>query len=88
MKVNDFFDGRKVMDKSVDWTTIEVGDVVLEGNDDSLTYRTLTAVDDTYWEYFGKDGYFHATHPEYCHYLVRGNKHGGELVKINYDYTR
>lgn len=80
------FDSRNFDNEEIDWTDIEPGDVVLEGYGPNYSYRVLTAVDGTYWEYFdSKDGYYHSTHPEFCKWLIKGQKGcKGGLVKINY----
>lgn len=68
--------------KEVFWRYIKPGDVVLEGDEPNFKYRTITAVDLKYCEYF-EDGYYHSTSPEYCHWLVVGQPGcDGELVKI------
>ena len=69
--------------ETINWRDIKPGDVVLEGSRDTK-YRTLTNVDETYWEYLDpNDGFYHSTSPEYCHYLVKGQKSAGRtLIKI------
>ena len=81
--VDRMFDERYFCDDDIGWEHIKVGDVVLEG-DTEYQYRTLTNVDGKYWEYFGEnDGYYHNTCPEYCHWLVEGQKGcKGRLIKI------
>jgi hypothetical protein len=80
-----YFDGRLISDNKIDWKEIKVGDVVLEGDVvDKKSYRILTQVDGKYWEYF-EDGYYKSTSPEYCHWLIKGQKmSNGELIYINY----
>jgi hypothetical protein len=82
-----YFDGRELDYLThVDYKTIKVGDVVLEGDDldKNPQYCTLTQVRGNYWEYF-KDGFYHSTSPAYCHWLVNGQKHcDGKLLKIDY----
>lgn len=75
--------GRNKTEEEIDWKEIKVGDIVLEGLENEK-YRVLTSVDGTYWEYFDPvDGYYHSTSPEYCHWLVKGQKNaGGKLLKI------
>ena len=87
--VDGFFDGRKITNETIDWREIKAGSVVLEGIRNEQ-YRILTTVDGEYWEYLGEtDGYLHSTSPEYCHYLVVGQKNaGGKLVKIIYKRER
>ena len=82
-----YFDNRLITDKTIDWKKIRKGDVVLEGIKNH-SYRVLTSVDNEYWEYFD-DGYFKSTSPEYCHWLVVGQKNaGGELIQIVYNRER
>ena len=79
-------DGREIINKEISWKEIKVGDVVLEGNvEQMIKYCVLTRVINNYWEYFNiNDGYLHSTSPEYCYYLVLGQKNaGGTLIKIN-----
>ena len=86
------YDGRLVTDEEVNWKDVKVGDVVIEGDLDPYdelgpNYRILTDIDGPgYWEYFDRDGYYHSTSPEYCHWLVCGQKScaGGELKHIKY----
>lgn len=87
--IDGFFDGRKISNETIDWKEIKAGSVVLEGIRNEQ-YRVLTTVDGEYWEYLSEpDGYFHSTSPEYCHYLVVGQKNGnGKLVKITYKKER
>lgn len=87
--IDGFFDGRKITNETIDWKEIKAGSVVLEGIRNEQ-YRVLTTVDSEYWEYFSEtDGYFHSTSPEYCHYLVVGQKNAsGKLVKITYKKER
>ena len=87
--VNGFFDGRKITNETIDWKEIKAGSVVLEGIRNEQ-YRILTTVDGEYWEYLSEaDGYLHATSPEYCHYLVVGQKNAnGKLIKIVYKRER
>lgn len=83
----DMFDERYFSeDESIDWKSIKVGDIVLEG-DITYEYRILTNIDGYYWEYFGEnDGYYHSTSPEHCHWKVEGQKGcKGKLIKINHD---
>ena len=76
------FDGRHFTNKAVSWREVKTGDVVLEGNGPDFSYRTLTNVDGKYWEYF-EDGYYHSTSPEFCYWLVYGQKNAnGILLKI------
>lgn len=77
------FDGRRFSDFEISSKYIKAGDIVLEGNGPNFKYRTLTSVDGERWEYFD-DGYYHLTSPEYCHWLVKGQKNclNSELVKI------
>ena len=85
MKSN-VFDGRKFdEDFKFDWRAVAVGDVVIEG-DEERKFRTLTDVSGKNWEYFGEDGYYHSTSPEFCHYIVLGQKcAGGKICPINYE---
>lgn len=87
--VDGFFDGRKITNETIDWREIKAGSVVLEGIRNEQ-YRILTTVDGEYWEYLSEtDGYLHSTSPEYCHYLVVGQKNArGKLVKIIYNRER
>lgn len=87
--VNGFFDGRKITNEIIDWKEIKAGSVVLEGIRNEQ-YRILTTVDGEYWEYLSEaDGYLHSTSPEYCHYLVVGQKNAnGKLIKIVYKRER
>ena len=83
---SDFASSDKILyNETIDWHDIKPGDVVLEGIRD-LEYRVLTDVDGTYWEYLDpNDGYYHSTSPEYCHYLVKGQKSAGRnIIKIEY----
>lgn len=70
-------------DIQINWKDIKKGDVVLQGSED-YKYRVLTDVSGTYWEYFDiNDGYYHGLSPDYCHWLVIGQKCvGGKLIKI------
>lgn len=87
--VDGFFDGRKITNETIDWKEIKDGSVVLEGIRNEQ-YRILTTVDGEYWEYLSEtDGYLHSTSPEYCHYLVVGQKNAnGKLIKIIYKRER
>ena len=93
-------DGRKLSDEELDWTLVDIGDVVIEGDIESLiqrmkeeestecvvkSYRTLTDVQGADWVYFD-GGYYHSTSPVYCHYLVKGQKNcvGSKLIRIKY----
>lgn len=85
-----YFDGRELDYLThVDYKTIKVGDIVLEGDlDKNPQYCTLTQVRGNYWEYF-KDGFYHSTSPAYCHWLVKGQKHcDGKLLKIDYYFVK
>lgn len=75
-----------IYQETINWRDIKPGDVVLEGSRDKK-YRTLTNVDETYWEYLDpNDGFYHSTSPEYCHYLVKGQKSAGRtLIKIEFN---
>ena len=77
------FDGRRFSDFEISSKFIKAGDIVLEGDGPHFSYRILTSVDGKHWEYF-EDGYYHSTSPEYCHWLVKGQKNcsNSELVKI------
>lgn len=94
-------DGRKLSDEELDWTLVDIGDVVIEGDIESLiqrmkeeestecvikSYRTLTDVQGADWVYFD-GGYYHSTSPVYCHYLVKGQKNcvGSKLIRIKYE---
>ena len=80
-------DDRIVSNEIINWRKIKKGDVVVHGNvlNDKINYITLTYVDGKYWEYF-EDGYYKSTSPEYCHWLVKGQKHcNGKLIKIEND---
>ena len=84
-------DGRYIIDKTIDWKDIKVGDVVIEGNNiEKPAYRVLTDVDGNYWEYFDyESGYYKSTSPQFCHYLVIGQKKSnGVLKKINYKWEK
>lgn len=81
LKKNAEFDGRIFTEEKIGWSEINVGDIVLEGDED-YQYRTLTGIKGTYWCYF-ENGYYHSTSPEYCHWLVRGQKGcDGKLIRI------
>lgn len=77
------FDGRRFSDFEISSKFIKAGDIVLEGSGPDFRYRTLTSVYGERWEYFD-DGYYHLTSPEYCHWLVKGQKNclNSELIKI------
>ena len=77
-------DGPIISQETINWRDIKPGDVVLEG---CRKYRTLTNVDETYWEYLDpNDGFYHSTSPEYCHYLVKAQKSAGrKLIKIEFN---
>lgn len=87
-------DGRYISDKTIDWKDIKVGDVVIEGinsnNTEKHGYRVLTDVDGNYWEYFDTEsGYYCSTSPEFCHYLIIGQKGAnGYIKKINYKHEK
>lgn len=82
------FDGRKFTDETIPWQEIRIGDVVLEGFTEELTkdsYKTLTDVQGKHWEYLS-NGHYHATSPEFCHWLVVGQSDcDGKLVYIEYE---
>ena len=81
------YDGREISTESVSWKDIKVGDVVIEGflNSKLCEYVTLTNVDGKYWEYFD-NGYYKSTSPEFCHWVVKGQKHcDGKLKRIIYE---
>lgn len=92
------YDGRIVSIDEISWKGIKMGDIVIEGDlapygEEGPNYRVLTDVTGTDWEYFGQDGYYHSTSPEFCHWLVCGQKGciGGELKPIKfsrYETTR
>ena len=75
-----------ICQETINWRYIKPGDVVLEGSRNPK-YRTLTNVDETYWEYLDpNDGFYHSTSPEYCHYLVKGQKFAERtLIKIEFN---
>lgn len=80
------FDGRVFSEETIDWHSVCCGDVVIEGDVYTPSmYRTLTQVDGKNWEYFG-GGYYCSTSPEFCHWLVRGQKRTdeGKLIRIIY----
>ena len=79
-------DDSLVDQETINWRYIKPGDVVLEGSRNPK-YRTLTNVDETYWEYLDpNDGFYHSTSPEYCHYLVKDQKSAGrKLIKIEFN---
>lgn len=79
-------DGRQFSDEEVDWKDIRVGDVVIEGYGKPAQYRTLTAVDGKYWEYF-RNGFYSSTSPEFCHWLVDGQAwcSDSKLKRIRYE---
>lgn len=81
-----YYDGREITDDEVDWKEIKPGDIILEGDiDKNPSYRVLTYVAGNYFEYFN-NGYYCSTKPEYCHYLVKGQKGcGGKLIRIKYN---
>jgi elongation factor P hydroxylase len=81
------YDSREITEDTVNWKDIKVGDVVIEGflNSELCEYITLTNVDGKYWEYF-ENGYYKSTSPEFCHWLVKGQKHcDGKLKRIIYE---
>ena len=81
----DVYQGAVISNETVNWRNIKPGDVVVEGNSDRV-FRTLTDVQGKYWEYLNEEGYYSSTSPEYCHYVVRGQKSAGRvLYKIVYD---
>ena len=88
--MNTQCDGRTFSIEKVNWKNIKKGDVVVHGfiKNDDVTYITLTNVDGKYWEYF-EDGYYKSTTPEFCHWLVIGQKNcsGSLLIPIEYDYN-
>ena len=82
------YDNRIVSDDVINWKEIKKGDVIIHGflTDKNIEYITLTHVDGKYWEYF-ENGYYKSTSPEFCHWLVKGQKHcGGKLISIVNDY--
>ena len=82
----EYFDSRELDSLArVDYKTIKPGDVVIEGDlMANPSYRTLTQVNGKNWVYF-KDGFYHSTSPQYCHWLVKGQKHcEGKLLSIDY----
>ena len=86
---NEFvYDGREISEETVNWKDIKVGDVVIQGfslNHKLCEYITLTFVEGKYWEYF-ENGYYKSTSPEFCHWVVRGQKHcNGKLKRIIYE---
>lgn len=86
---NEFvYDGREISEETVNWKDIKVGDVVIQGfslNNKLCEYITLTFVEGKYWEYF-ENGYYKSTSPEFCHWVVRGQKHcNGKLKRIIYE---
>lgn len=86
---NEFvYDGREILEETVNWKDIKVGDVVIQGfslNNKLCEYITLTFVEGKYWEYF-ENGYYKSTSPEFCHWVVRGQKHcNGKLKRIIYE---
>lgn len=91
VETGEVIDGRVLSEDTIDWKEIKAGDVVIEGKlkrikDIDSWYRTLTQVDGKYWEYFD-NGYYHATSPENCEWLVSGQKmcDGSKLIKIVYN---
>lgn len=86
--LNKKFDGRLISKETINWRKIKKGNVLIHGdlsNDKKPSYITLTCVDDKYWGYF-EDGYYKSTSPEYCHWLVKGQKHcNGKLIRIEND---
>lgn len=88
--MNTKCDGRTFSEDKIDWKKIKKGDVVIHGfiKDDNVNYITLSNVDGKYWEYF-EDGYYKSTTPEFCHWLVVGQKNcgGSALIHIEYDYN-
>lgn len=86
---NEFvYDGREISEETINWKDIKVGDVVIQGfslNNKLCEYITLTFVEGKYWEYF-ENGYYKSTSPEFCHWVVRGQKHcNGKLKRIIYE---
>lgn len=86
---NEFvYDGREISEETVNWKDIKVGDVVIQGfslNNKLCEYITLTFVEGKYWEYF-ENGYYKSTSPEFCHWVVREQKHcNGKLKRIIYE---
>lgn len=80
-------DGRIISNEIISYRKIKKGDVVIHGSilSDKINYITLTYVDGKYWEYF-EDGYYKSTSPEFCHWLVKGQRHcDGKLIKIEND---
>ena len=81
---NNIFDGRRFSNFEISSEYVKAGDIVLEGDGLNFKYRILTKVDGKHWEYF-ENGYYFSTSPEYCHWLVKGQKNcSGELIKIIY----
>jgi hypothetical protein len=81
------YDGREISKEIVNWKDIKVGDVLIQGSlkKGNGEYITLTTVDGKYWEYF-ENGYYKSTSPEFCHWVIRGQKHcDGKLKRIVYE---
>lgn len=80
------YDGREVSNETINWEDVKIGDVVIQGflSKEKCEYITLTNIDGKYWEYF-ENGYYKSTSPEFCHWLIKGQKNcDGKIIHINY----